>query len=306
MTQNYHILKQFPSKKEEEDLNFPLFAKQDYWKSNSGFPIVQPITFRNSAGQIIAFWCFAKDKVNWKSPISAPFYLPFLHQSADIAEILVSTIAVLKSLHNQGVQIMLPPLLATTIILKLVPSNFRIHTIAIGFHLKVDQTSFERKIASARKQQKLRALQRDNYNVTEITLDQWTDTYKQNISWRMEKKHKNYISLEKFSALKQNFHEHYIGFQIKEANRLIGTAFIVKVSNQVIYVYSLITDPQFDENEAALLLWEKVYSYAKKGGFKFIDMGTSMMPGTAKINKNLASYKASIGGELYRKYSLIC
>lgn len=86
---------------------------------------------------------------------------------------------------------------------------------------------------------------------------------------------------------------------------MIGCAFLVRVSNDYLYLYSLITDPKSDRQEPSLLMYETIYDYALSNEITILDLGTSMNQ-NGDIHKNIAHYKQGIGASAIRKYTFEC
>ncbi|SMG08767.1 hypothetical protein SAMN05661096_00163 [Marivirga sericea] len=305
MRQNYQISEQFPSMQEEEALEFPIFARKNYWLLHLKEEELWPFTVRDQKHDIIAFWCFCRIEDRFVTPFKAPFFTPHL---ADIEqqEILFSkVIHYLSEKYTKPIQFSLNSNLNFQKLQDLVPF-LTILNIEVGTYLYVAKDSFFEQILQKRKRRKLNSILReDTFEILEVSDHDWNKVYQQNLIWRREKGHRNTMKLEDMAEAKRQFPQHYHAFQLLRGEELMGTAFFLNVHHDLVYVYSLVTAPSTAEKEPALLLWKAIYDWAKHNQISCIDMGTSMAS-DREINKNLLRYKQFIGGLIYRKYTFEC
>jgi hypothetical protein len=301
MRQNYQISEQFPSRKEEEALGFPVFLFQDYVNLFNNDQSVCPLLIRDSKNTILAFWIFKQDNDSWFSPISAPFACPQVYNQMSFDDLCELSFSFLKKKNDKTIQFIYNPLFSGFSNFK----NYRILNVELNHFIEINMDSFIEKLPQKRKKQRLRALKRSDFTVGQIGIEKWPNVYQQNLNWRFKKGHKNVISLDLMLQFKNNFPDNYLGFQLRYLNELIGCAFLVKVSGEYLYLYSLIINPEYDKREPSLLLYEKIYDYAKTNGFHILDLGTSM-DSNRRIHKNIANYKKDIGALAIRKYTFEC
>ncbi len=305
MRQNYQISEQFPSQKEEEVLGFPVFARKDYWLLHLRAEKLLPIIIHNHNHEIIGFWCFYREDKKLVSPFNAPFFSPYFVEF-DAKELLFKAVVDYCKLNfHLPVQITLKSDWNFKKLGDLV-SSLKILKVELGSHFNVSSNSFVNLIDKKRKKRKLNSLLANNaYEIMQVEMAEWEDVYEQNLNWRKQKGHLNFISKEEMTKAKSQFPHTYHAFQLKKDGALAGVAYFLKVDQNMIYVYSLITSPSIDSEEPSLLLWKAIYDYAKVENSSTIDMGTSMLA-KGRINKNLASYKKNIGGSHYKKYTFEC
>ncbi|MGM0580838.1 MAG: GNAT family N-acetyltransferase [Bacteroidota bacterium] len=301
MRQNYQISEQFPSPEEEEALGFPVFLLQNYVNLFNEDNSICPLLIRDSKNQILAFWVFREEINCWFSPVSAPFSCPQIYDEMSLNELLKISVTLLKDKRNLPVQFVFNPLFSGSIKFQFS----RILNVELNQFIEIDKDSFMEKLPQKRRRQKLRALKRDDYVVEQIGIEQWENVYQQNLNWRKNKGHQNIIPLELMVQFKNAFLNNYLGFQLKYSNELIGCAFVVRVSEKYLYLYSLITDPVYDKQEPSLLLYDMIFDYAKANNIQILDLGTSMNL-NGNIHKNIANYKKDIGALAVRKYTFEC
>ncbi len=305
MRQNYQISVQFPSREEEEASGFPLFARKEYWLLHMEVDFLVPITIRNQQNQIIAFWCFCGIDNRLITPINAPFFTPFLYDLDKDGFLISTVINYCKTNYNLSIQMTLKSDLYLQKLLNSTPS-LKIVNVEMGSQLSITSDSFLQQIKKKRKRRKLKSLFADNtFEIKEVNIIEWEEVYEQNLSWREEKGHQNFMSKEEMLKAKTQFPKSYHAFQLIKNGALIGTAYFLIVDQNLIYVYSLITSPSIDSEEPSLLLWKAIYDFANKEKIPTVDMGTSMLP-EGSIKKSLARYKKFIGGSHYKKYTLEC
>ncbi|WP_340153312.1 hypothetical protein [uncultured Marivirga sp.] len=305
MRQNYQISEHFPSKSEEEVLKFSVFAQKSYWLLHLALEKILPITVYDDKGQIVAFWCFYKQKQKLSTPFNAPFFTPYFASEVDISLVCENVFSYCKEKYNCSIEFTLQSDTLSTDHFFLMPS-LKIKKVDLASRLTVSDKSFVEHIRQERKKRKLKSLLSANqYRVSNVDIDNWADEYQENLNWRAKKSHQNLISVENMSKAKLQFPDVYHALKIEIDSILVGNVFFLKVNDMTLYVYSLIIDPSSNLKEPSLLLWNSVYNWAQQNGFSIIEMGTSMLP-DGNINKNLARYKSYIGGEFYRKYTLHC
>lgn len=301
MRQNYQISEQFPSPEEEEALGIPVFLLQDYADLFNRTKSISPVLIRDSKHQLVAFWVFSEENNCWFSPVSAPFSCPQVYNEMSFEKSCKMSFSFLRDKLSKPIQFIYNPLFSGFIKFQ----NYRVLNVELNHYIEIDQDSFMNKLPQKRRKQKLRALKRGDYAVEYIGIDQWESIYKQNLRWRIEKGHQNFIPLKLMLQFKNAFPENYLGFQLKNSNELIGCAFVVKVSHKYLYLYSLITNPEYDKYEPSLLLYDKIFDYAKENDIQLLDLGTSMKL-NGDIHKNIANYKKDIGALAMRKYTFEC
>lgn len=305
MRQNYQISEQFPSQEEEEALSFPLFARKEYWLLHLEEEFLVPVTIRNQRHQIIAFFCFCKSENRLTTPFKAPFFIPYLNALEKVGLLFPEVINYCKTKYSLPMLFTLKSDLNLLNLINFTPS-LKIVNIELGSQLSISNDSFLQQIKKKRKRRKLKSLFAGNtFEIKEVNINEWEEVYEQNLSWRKEKEHQNFMSKEEMANAKMQFPKSYQAFQLKKGQNLIGTAFFLRVDHNLIYVYSLITAPTIDSEEPSLLLWKAIYDYANEHNISTVNMGTSMLP-EGIINKNLARYKKFIGGLHYKKYTFEC
>jgi hypothetical protein len=301
MRQNYQISEQFPSREEEEALGIPVFLRSAYINLFSEFKIVCPIIIKDLHNKILAFWVFSEESEYWFSPISAPFSCPQIFNEIGFNELLDLSHSFLKLKSNKPIRFVFNPLFTGN-------KEFtfsKIEKIELNHFMKINEDSFMDKLPQKRRKQKLRVLKRGAYVVSKVSSENWLNVYQQNLKWRIAKGHVQYIPLDLMSQFKTRFPNTYLGFQLTYAADLIGCAFLVKVSDEYLYLYSLITNPEFDVEEPSLLLYESIYHYALEEKVKILDLGTSMNK-NGRIHKNISQYKQEIGASAIKKYTFEC
>ncbi|WKK83790.2 hypothetical protein QYS48_16130 [Marivirga arenosa] len=302
MWQNYQISEQFPSQKEEAEMDLMLFTKKEYWLFHLRKEEILPVLVKDDNGNILSYWCFYKSSNEIRTPFSAPYFKPFISRTSSFLIQFEVVKGYLKSNYNQKVYFAFLKSLMDEY--EFFKSN--IQSVDIGTVLSVDKADFSRAIVNDRKSRKLNSLLKDRSFKTELVRkNDWKETYELNLSWRIEKGHQNFISSELMRNLKLKFPQNYQAFHLINSDKVVGTVFFVKIHSEFLYVYSLITNPKYDAKEPSLLLWNAVYNWAFENKILFIDMGTSMLSNKS-INKELLSYKLKIGGKCYRKYNVEC
>jgi hypothetical protein len=303
MRQNYQISEQFPSDKEEEALGFPLFARKQYWLLHLEEDFLVPVIIRNQQHQIIAFWCFYRSVNRLITPFRAPFFTPYL-LDRDV-HIITDVIAFCKMKYNLPIQFTLKSTLDLRKVMNVIPT-LKIIKVELGNEFISLNDSFNEQIESSRKKRKLKSILFDNaFEISKVAGQDWEEVYEQNLIWRREKKHQDFIKTAEMRKAKSQFPLSYHAFKLKRNGELIGSAYFLKVDKDLIYVYSLITAPSFASEETSLLLWKAIFDLAKEEDISTIDMGTSMLA-DGSINRSLARYKKFIGGLHYKKYTFEC
>ncbi|WP_375581230.1 hypothetical protein ABWH96_09575 [Marivirga tractuosa] len=305
MRQNYQISEQFPSPEEEEALSFPLFARKEYWLLHLKEDVLVPLTIRNHQDEIMAFCCFGQVKNRLITPFNAPFFSLYSTGNHEKVFLVSEMINYCKTIYNLPVQMTVKSDLDFYKFQNSI-STLNIKKVEIGSQWDIISDSFIKQIKKKRKRRRLKALLAEKtFEIQEVRINEWEEVYEQNLSWRIEKGHQNFMNQDEMLKAKIEFPQSYHAFQLKKDQDLIGTAYFLKVDQNMIYVYSLITSPSIDSEEPSLLLWKAIYDYAKNDNISTVDMGTSMFP-DGNINKDLARYKQFIGGSYYKKYTFEC
>jgi hypothetical protein len=305
MRQNYQISEQFPSQSEEEALGFSVFAQKKYWLLHLPEDQMLPISVYDENNNLISFWCFYRKSEKLITPFKAPFFIPYFSEKDDMITLCKEVLSYCKVKYDSSIEFTL--YLDSNFIKSLssIPS-LAVKKIALASRLLVVKKSFPEQIQQKRKKRKLKSLLfNENYEVSIVNYNNWERVYQNNLNWRQEKSHQNFISVDEMLKAKMQLPDAYQAFQLNRGGLLVGTVFFIKVHNKMLYVYSLIINPSLDSDEPSLLLWNAVYEWAQKHNISIIDMGTSMNP-NGGVNRSLAEYKTYIGGRYYRKYTFGC
>ncbi len=308
----YSVFEEWPDQQWEEENNISLFSRKAYWDlqitESKNVNDIAPILIKNELNEIIAYWCFALTNSEWISPYNAPFFEPFIGNSAKLPEILSLIIEYLKEKKNSSIEITLPlhfHVLANVDFKELL-SIASIKNIAVGNLLQIKASkSFGENIAQKRKRRKLKSLLKEDFKISEAKQDEWEILYNKIIEWRKLKGHQNLMSKELMLLSKAKFPNFYRCLHLEINAQTAGLVFFVQINAGSFYIYSLIIDPQLKEQHASLLLWNALYNLAKKEKISQFDLGTSMLPNN-KINKRLLRFKLSLGAKPTKKYTLVC
>lgn len=82
-------------------------------------------------------------------------------------------------------------------------------------------------------------------------------------------------------------------YAVYHKNEMAAAAIVVKVNNSILYTFYYGHLRKFDKLSPIPFLLDHLYVYAKKDGYKWIDLGTSMLNGS--VNRPLLHFKKSIG-----------
>jgi hypothetical protein len=256
---------------------------------------------RDQKGELIAFCCFAKLASSWKSPYFAPYSRIFATSSVTYDIYCVLALDYLQQAKASPLDLFLP---ANYPYPTLFGQSRQIKQVEISHQLPVNQANnLMMQIRESEKIRRLKKLKAKAYITTELAGEDFQPYYKILLDWRAQKGHKNPIPLSTLTKLKEQFPTNYHFIRLQKEKQLLGLAIFIQENNDTIYTYIVLSNPFNTADEYTLLLWDKIYEVAKSLGVKNIDMGTAMLDG--KINKGLASYKTSIGGQTARKYNFL-
>ncbi|MBK6263823.1 GNAT family N-acetyltransferase [Marivirga sp. S37H4] len=304
----YSIFEEWPESEWEELMNFSLFTKKGFWELRKSEIKYVPLTVKNPAGKIISFWCFARLEGEWKTPYQAPYFEPFIIDENLLPVLIPQIISHLKSKYHQKISFILPPAfnqISKAIIHTITENNGFIEKVEISNYLAIKANrTFKENIQQKRKKRKLKSLLNSNYNIKEAEPNEWESLYQQLLDWRQLKGHRNLISKEWMLKAKTAFPDAYQCLQLRDGQNLIGLVFFMRTKSNSYYIYSLITNPDFDKDNPGLLLWNALYELAQKENVQYIDMGTSMI--NNKINRGLLHHKLALGSVMTKKHTLVC
>lgn len=302
MRQNYQILEQFPSRKEEEALCFSVFAQKKYWFLHLSEDQLLPVAVYDENNSLISFWCFYRKSGKLITPFKAPFFTPYFFEKENMISLFNAVLNYCKKQYNASIEVTLNTD-SISEINQYLPLPLEVKNVALASRMIVSEKDFLNQIQQGRKKRKLKSLlSADDFEVLKVDVEDWAEIYQENLKWRKKKTHQNFMSVNEILKSKIQFPDEYQSFKLNKNGILVGAVFFLKVNKRIIYVYSLIINPLYDVAEPSLLLWNAVYEWAQKHDIYMIDMGTSMNP-VGGINKNLARYKTFIGGKFYRKYT---
>ncbi len=303
----YSIFEEWPKPEWEERMDINLFTKKRFWELRISETEYLPLLLKNKSGEIISFWCFAKHNNEWKTPYKAPYFEPYISNNVDLVSILSQVFEYLKRKSNQKISFTLPPTYYGFIFQSLTGIEGTIKNVEIANYLPVSaDKSFTEIIQQKRKKRKLLSLLGNNdYSIKEAEKNEWEKLYNQLLHWRQLKNHKNLITTEWMAKAKAEFPHHYRCLTLSNSEEIIGQAYFLHVKSTVLYIYALITNPNFDNASPALLLWNALYELSRREGIEFIDMGTSMKT-DLRINRSLLRNKTALGGQMAKKYTLTC
>jgi hypothetical protein len=100
----------------------------------------------------------------------------------------------------------------------------------------------------------------------------------------------NYSDMLKFSkGLPQNL----LLYSVSHQDEMVAAAIVIKVNNSVLYTFYYGHLRKFDKLRPIPILLDQLYGVAKKEGYQWVDLGTSMLNNS--INRPLLHFKKSIG-----------
>ncbi|MFQ3215167.1 MAG: hypothetical protein ACJAT1_001426 [Marivirga sp.] len=301
MSQNYRIFKEWPCQTEYDQCDISIFLQKSFWEIQINDAQTYPLCMRDQKGELIAFCCFAKLASSWKSPYFAPYSRIFATSSVTYDIYCVLALDYLQQAKASPLDLFLP---ANYPYPTLFGQSRQIKQVEISHQLPVNQANnLMMQIRESEKIRRLKKLKAKAYITTELAGEDFQPYYKILLDWRAQKGHKNPIPLSTLTKLKEQFPTNYHFIRLQKEKQLLGLAIFIQENNDTIYTYIVLSNPFNTADEYTLLLWDKIYEVAKSLGVKNIDMGTAMLDG--KINKGLASYKTSIGGQTARKYNFL-
>ena len=99
-----------------------------------------------------------------------------------------------------------------------------------------------------------------------------------------------YSDMLKFSkGLPQNL----FLYSVYHQDEMAAAAIVIKVNNSILYTFYYGHLKKFDKLSPIPFLLDQLYAFAKQKGYKWIDLGTSMLNGS--VNRPLLHFKKSIG-----------
>jgi hypothetical protein len=308
----YSVFEEWPDQSWEKEAEINLFSRKAYWDLQMNELVnvkdITPILLKNQKDEIVAFWCFALTKKTWITPLNAPYFEPFIGKNGNLNEILSIIIQHLKHKQNVLIEWTLPPnwtLLGNNNFDEVLKMT-RISSIAMGHKLLVIASkSFSEIIKQERKKRKLQSFLVANYKIEEASSDKWDNLYKQLLSWRKQKEHRNMMSKELMLKSKELFPQLYRCLQLTLNEQIAGLAFFMQTNSDCFYIYSLITDPKLNRQQPSLLLWNALYNLAQAENIHQLDLGTSMTSAN-QLNKGLFRFKLSLGAQPTKKFTLLC
>ena len=121
---------------------------------------------------------------------------------------------------------------------------------------------------------------------------------------RKSKGNKLSLDFKSIQAICKSFQKYIKIFSaIDENEKIIATAFCIKVNKKVIYVFYWGELPEVKNYSPVVFLSEAIFYFCKKNNYKFIDIGTSSIKGVP--NTDLIKFKERIGYIAAPKISLI-
>jgi len=113
---------------------------------------------------------------------------------------------------------------------------------------------------------------------------------------RKEKSQPLNITMEKLSESFQKFPDNYFIFTVKKSNEIYAATIAVKVNESIFYNFLPASPVKFNAISPTVKLLDGLYTFAKKNGFKFIDLGVSTTS-DGKDQSSLIKFKKHMGGK---------
>ncbi|MFM9838047.1 MAG: hypothetical protein ACKVOQ_07265, partial [Cyclobacteriaceae bacterium] len=176
--------------------------------------------------------------------------------------------------------------------------DFRIYQETSSI-ISVDATLFEKKLVIAKRQKLVKGEVRFSFHQENLT--QLKKIYSFIEACREERHQTLSMSFPQIRKTIVSFPHDYFLFSVKEGERLAAAAIIVRVSEKIVYTFYYAHARHYDKVSPVVFLIKNLYSFSRKGKYRMIDLGTSMVHG--RINQPLLHFKKSIGGLSVPKYS---
>jgi hypothetical protein len=181
----------------------------------------------------------------------------------------------------------------------LLKKGFKVNQTNINNHIIIDSLELKDKVNN----RNARYLKNKPDLIRSLTLDSenlYIEAYNLIKNNRMENNYLLSMSENEIMNLKKKFPEDVKFFATFVNQDMVASAITIKINSDLLYVFYW-ANIKNTINNSLLYLCEFIYSFAKKNGFKYIDLGTSSVNGI--LNINLLKFKKSLGAETSVKFN---
>lgn len=181
-------------------------------------------------------------------------------------------------------------------------SGFNVGKVDISHYVQIDSDSLISKLHRMEKR-KLSKCKKEGFLFKEHHNKDLNFLFTFIKSFRIKRNIPLNIDLQIIEALISKLPDHYKLFSLNSGNDLIACTIAVKASKDVLYNFLPAHNPKYDAYSPMVYLLEKIYEYAGKHQFKYLDLGISSI--NNKPQPDLIKFKERMGGITASKFSFL-
>jgi hypothetical protein len=164
--------------------------------------------------------------------------------------------------------------------------------------IEVDKNDFVSKIRISEKQKLKKAEKK--FLFRQLPVSDLSRVYTFIESCRQDRNQKLSMSLYQVRKTINKFGSDFFLFVVDNEEGLAAAAIVIRINSKILYTFYYAHDKEFDKISPVVYLLSVIYTFAQKGKYQWIDLGTSMSGN--EINKPLLHFKESVGGKPSVKY----
>lgn len=178
-------------------------------------------------------------------------------------------------------------------------NGYSISEYDMNFHLQISSDNFVRELDPAARRRYAKFKDKFQFSIEEHPdIDAIYSLIKEN---REIKGHPVSITPEVLKKLYKSFEEKFKVFLLKDGETLIGSAFGVMVSEDILYYYLAADSYSYKKYSPSAIMIGHIYNYCSQAGISILDLGIATSKSVP--NFGLIKFKQNMGGKVSLKLS---
>lgn len=177
--------------------------------------------------------------------------------------------------------------------------GYSISEYDMNFHIQISSDDFDKDLNPAARRRYAKYKDKFQFSIEEHpNLDVIYNLVKEN---REVKGHPVSITPEGLKKLYKSFEENFKVFLLKDGEKLIGSAFGVMVSEEILYYYLAADTYSYKKYSPSTIMIGHIYNYCRQAGISLFDLGIATSKSVP--NFGLIKFKQNMGGKVSLKLS---
>ena len=294
------------------DFSFSIFDNNKFidLHSNNYKSIYKYLFIENKTQKYIGSIVFALTNDNYiKSPLNGSYGGFEFNNDLDFFEkenMILKVLSNIYSKNPKGIDIVLPPDIYnsqnnTHQLSILLRDNFHINHIEINQFIDIKKYDLNKTVKYGNRKNINKCLKK-NLKFELLKMNQYRTAYE---IIKFSRQRKNYhlsMNWDDLIIMINNFKDNFIIFGLFEEEFMIASAFCIKISSKILYVFYWGELDGYEKISPISYLSYELTNFCKENNYQILDLGTSSKDSIPNIG--LINFKRSLGGKICNKFKL--